>query len=68
MDISGNNNLSRVETGYLARAVTRLEEVNVSNTYLTVEQVTAICRAVCEEAIMKLKVLLPNDSCAPLCP
>ena len=41
----------------LARAVTRLEEVKMRHTDLTEEQVTAILRAICAEAVAILKVL-----------
>ena len=47
----------RVEPGLLARAVTRLEEVNLRGTVLTEEQVTAILRALCDGAVVKLKML-----------
>ena len=38
----GNNNLSLVEPGLLARAVNRLEKVDIRHTLLTKEQVEAI--------------------------
>ena len=38
LDISYNTNVSKVEPGLLVRAVTRLEEVNVTGTQVTIEQ------------------------------
>ena len=44
-----HNDLSSVEPGLLARAVTRLEEVNFQNTEMTAEQVTATLTALSED-------------------
>ena len=43
-----HNDLSSVEPGLLARAVTRLEEVNFQNTEMTTEQLTATLTALSE--------------------
>ena len=43
--LAWNSSVNRVEPGLLARAVMRLREVNVSGTFLTEEQVTAIREA-----------------------
>ena len=43
-----HNDLSSVEPGLLARAVTRLEEVNFQNARMTPGQATAILTALCE--------------------
>ena len=57
LDISGNPIVRRVEPGLLARAVTRLEEVKISDTFLTVEQVTAIISDIWDKSTLRLKVL-----------
>jgi len=58
LDLGGNYNVMyRVEPGLLARAVTKLEKVDVSDINLTLEQVNAILGAVCDEPVMKLKIL-----------
>ena len=44
-----------VEPDLMARAVIRLESVNVS--YLSVEQISAILRAVYDESVLNLKIL-----------
>ena len=45
LDLSGNYYVGGVEPGLMARAVTRLETVNVRHTDLTVEQKSAIKKA-----------------------
>ena len=53
-----HNDLSSVEPGLLARAVTRLEEVNFQNAEMTTEQVTATLTALCEgHRLRKLRLL-----------
>ena len=57
LHILPNSNVRRVEPGLLAKAVTRLEGVNVSDTDLTVKQVTAILSSICDNSTLTLKVL-----------
>jgi len=67
------NDLSTVEADVLAQAVTKVEEVDMSNCGLTPQQVTALCRAM--EGNSKLKklrictatVFLNSDSSSALC-
>ena len=53
----GNNNLSLVEPGLLARAVNRLEEVDIRHTLLTKEQVEAILSHSLVQTSLKTLVL-----------
>ena len=56
LDLSGNyEDMFAVEPDLMARAVIRLESVNVS--YLSVEQISAILRAVYDESVLNLKIL-----------
>ena len=57
LDLLWNIIVRRVEPGLLARAVTRLEEVKFWGLDLTEEQVKAILRALCDGAVVKLKML-----------
>jgi len=57
LNVSRNYDVNDVEPALLARVVTRLEKVNFIQMDLTEKVVTAIFRAVCNEPIMKLKVL-----------
>ena len=53
-----HNDLSSVEPGLLARAVTRLEEVNFQNTEMTTEQLTATLTALSEgHRLRKLRLV-----------
>ena len=67
LDISSNRwnfSVSRVDPVLLARAVTRLERVNMGETDLTEEQVTLLMTHICDSSTLTLKVLglwfIPN--------
>merc|ERR1712080_85881 len=57
LDLSRNKCVERVETGLLARALTRLNVVYLNDTHLTVEQVIAISTQLCDSSTLTLKVL-----------
>ena len=48
-----NNDMDRIEPRLVARAVTRMESVNVSCTQLTEEQLSAILCVICEGSVLK---------------
>jgi len=55
------NNLSSVDAGILAQAVTQLEEVELCCTFLTLQQVTAICTSMTGNSQLKTLNLAAND-------
>ena len=58
LDLYGNyEDMFAVEPDLMARAIIRLETVNLSFTELTREHISAILRAVYDESVLKLKIL-----------
>jgi len=55
------NNLSLVDAGLLAQAVTQLEEVELGYTRLTPQQVTALCTATTGNSKLKALNMFDND-------
>lgn len=62
LDISGNQMVGRMEPELLASAVTRLEEMFISDTGLTAAQVTAILMDICARSTLKLVGLDISDN------
>merc|ERR1719509_214255 len=60
LDLSANN-LSSVEPGLFARAMTRLEDVNLSYTDITDEQAQALFTALCRNSPLKALDLHKNN-------
>ena len=57
LDLPCDHKISKVEPGLMARAITKLETVNVNSIHLTVEQISAIFSDICDRSSLTLKVL-----------